>query len=152
MLEIREALPGDELAAMALADRVFAEWRGLYRPTPAARKRKTALAATGLRRFVGVAGGVVVGTVQCAADGGTIRLLALAVDPAWRRRGVGRALVERVAAEDPGSGISLFTVRETGNAAFFERLGFRVVEEFVDADFETPEGGPVTSLRMERPA
>lgn len=149
MIEIREARPEEESEAKALSDRVFAGLRAFYRPTAAARQRKAALDAAGLRRFVAISASTIVGTVQCRREGGTVHLLALAVDPAWRRRGIASALIEQSARIPGGSQVLLFTIREAGNASFFEHLGFRAVEQFPDPDFESATGGEVTSIRFE---
>ncbi len=57
-----------------------------------------------------------------------IHLLNVAVDPAWRRRGIGRALVEDVIAYARANDASkiLLEVRASNDAALhlYERLGF----------------------------
>ena len=44
--------------------------------------------------FVAVSGGVIVGTIMCGHDGRRGYLYHLAVDPAFRRRGIGSRLVD----------------------------------------------------------
>ncbi len=62
---------------------------------------------------------------------------ALAVDPAFRRRGIGRALVQRFAAECAAAGATLITVPwrpdDRAGLAFFRDLGF------------VPDAGPGSS-------
>jgi N-acetylglutamate synthase len=55
--------------------------------------------------FVAVDGGQVVGAVLCGTDGRRGYLQHLAVAPAHRHRGVGRALAERAVAALAASGI-----------------------------------------------
>jgi hypothetical protein len=42
-------------------------------------------------------------------------------------------------------------MRESGNLAVFERLGFSAVSEQVTAAATTPDGAPVTEVYLERP-
>ena len=62
---------------------------------------------------------------RVAAD--EAEILNLAVEPAWRRRGVGRALVETISKQAKGN--VYLEVRESNRGArqFYERLGFRTV-------------------------
>ncbi|OUO90184.1 tRNA (adenosine(37)-N6)-threonylcarbamoyltransferase complex transferase subunit TsaD [Gordonibacter sp. An230] len=72
-------------------------------------------------QLVGYAGGWVV-------DGG-VQILKVGVRPAWRRRGIARELLARVAADarDLGAGTCSLEVRagNEGARAFYETLGFR---------------------------
>jgi ribosomal-protein-alanine N-acetyltransferase len=54
-------------------------------------------------------------------------ILNLAVDPAFRRRGIGRMLVDEIRLRHPGD--IFLEVRESNQAArgFYERLGFQMV-------------------------
>jgi ribosomal-protein-alanine N-acetyltransferase len=56
-------------------------------------------------------------------------ILNLAVDPRWRRRGIGRALVLRAVSLHAGA--LFLEVRESNQAAlkFYKSLGFQVVAE-----------------------
>lgn len=67
----------------------------------------------------------VVGLERC----GTAALLrSLAVDDAWRGRGVGRALVEAAERAARAEGVQTLCLLTTTAAAFFERLGYRPAE------------------------
>ena len=72
-------------------------------------------------QLVGYAGGWVV-------DGG-VQILKVGVHPAWRRRGIARELLARVAADarDLGAAVCSLEVRASneGARAFYEALGFR---------------------------
>jgi ribosomal protein S18 acetylase RimI-like enzyme len=85
-------------------------------------------------------GGVLVGVIATEEEGVRSMLISrLAVDPAFARRGVGRALVARV-IERTRAGSSLVSLRvSTGEAnhparRLYESLGFVVEEERVAPD------------------
>jgi len=124
-MEIRPFEDADEEAVIALWERC-----GLLRPwndphKDIARKRL-------LQRelfLVGVEGGAIVGTVMAGYDGHRGWINYLAVDPARRRKGFGRALVERAERRLSELGcpkVNLQVRRENREAmAFYERIGFR---------------------------
>ncbi|HIY83604.1 MAG TPA: tRNA (adenosine(37)-N6)-threonylcarbamoyltransferase complex transferase subunit TsaD [Candidatus Rubneribacter avistercoris] len=78
-------------------------------------------AASSASQLVGYAGGWIV-------DGG-VQILKVGVHPAWRRRGIARELLARVAADarDLGASACSLEVRagNEGARAFYESLGFR---------------------------
>ena len=85
--------------------------------------------------FVAVAGGRTVGAVLGGHDGRRGYLHHLAVTPDWRRRGLGRALVEAVLAELKQCGmlkcnIFLYAHNDTGRA-FWENHGWVAREDLV---------------------
>lgn len=67
-------------------------------------------------------------------------ILVMGLMPAWRRRGLGRALVERASAHLRATGLEYLQVKTLGPSrpdagyaatrAFYEALGFRTIEEF----------------------
>ncbi len=112
-----EALVADELPR---ADRT---WWAAYAVDAGEQREAGVAIERGDARLVGYAGGWVV-------DGG-VQVLKVGVDPAWRRRGVARALLSRVAADarDLGAQGCSLEVR-AGNAeaqAFYRALGFSPV-------------------------
>ena len=58
-----------------------------------------------------------------------IQVLSLAVDAGYRRRGIGRSLVEHALAQEPAAAIAHLEVRsnDTGAQAFYARLRFRAI-------------------------
>ena len=72
--------------------------------------------------------GVVVGTARLhEADPGTGQIRYMAVDPAWERRGVGRALVEALEAEARLRGLRTMILEAREPVmGFYQRLGYRV--------------------------
>jgi ribosomal protein S18 acetylase RimI-like enzyme len=124
-MEIRPFEDADEEAVIALWERC-----GLLRPwndphKDIARKRL-------LQRelfLVGFEGGAIVGTVMAGYDGHRGWINYLAVEPARRRKGFGRALVERAERRLSELGcpkVNLQVRRENREAmAFYERIGFR---------------------------
>ena len=70
------------------------------------------------------------GTVR---EADTMYLGLVAVDPEIRKQGLGRAVIaeaERIAATAGYLHMSLGTLREMGNVTYYERLGYRVVDEY----------------------
>ena len=79
--------------------------------------------------FVAMGDGRIVGTILGGHDGRRGTLYHLAVDPALRRRGLGRRLVDRSLRALRAAGIKrcyLFVLRDNdGGLAFWRRLGWR---------------------------
>jgi ribosomal-protein-alanine N-acetyltransferase len=95
--------------------------------TPAALRSE--LACDYLRRpLVAEAEGTVVGYLMAWSVVEILHVLNIAADPAWRRRGVGRALLLAAADEARAAGLERVTleVRRTNRAArdFYLRFGF----------------------------
>jgi GNAT superfamily N-acetyltransferase len=99
------------------------------------------------RVLVATRGSSIVGHAQLvAADAGdVIELRSLAVVEPWRRRGVGRALVERAVAECRAVGARTLLVAtgaaDIGNLRFYQLLGFRLLRVERDA-FTAATGYP----------
>ncbi len=75
------------------------------------------------QKLVGYAGGMIVD--------GQVQILKIGTDPAWRRHGIARQLIGRVAADarDLGASAASLEVRvsNTGAQAFYETLGMRSI-------------------------
>ena len=131
-LLIRPASPADAPGIAAVAESALAVSRRIYRPTPAAIARKHEQRR--LPHLVAVVGTEIVGTVEYALGEDRLHLMSLFVLASHRRQGVARALVDELAKLAGTRPLSLNTIRQTGNVAVFERLGFSVVREEVTHD------------------
>ncbi len=91
--------------------------------------------------------GAVVGTCMAGFDGHRGWVHLLAVDPACRRRGVGRGLMERAAALLAERGCPKLNLQVRGAtpevAGFYERLGFQVEERISMGKVLPPGKAPV---------
>src|SRR6185312_7494592 len=83
--------------------------------------------------LVALVGGDIIGSVFCARKGDALYLTRMAVAPAWRKRGVGRALMRGAEEEARRVGANRLTLRVRknlpGNRAYFARFGFAVTGE-----------------------
>ena len=86
------------------------------------------LQAAGARVWVDVEEGELAGAVASREAVGEAEILNLAVGASWRRRGIGRRLMERAVEEAISRGVGriFLEVRESnaGARAFYARLGF----------------------------
>ena len=87
--------------------------------------------------LVAQANGRFIGSVFAAPKSGSLYVTRLAVLPAWRRRGVGGALMAAVEREARAAQCAKITLRVRvnlpGNRAYFEKLGFVVTGRGQDA-------------------
>lgn len=123
MVTIRHERPPDAPAREALLDQAFGEAR---RKKSSQRLRQGRSPAAGLA-YVATERGRVVGTVRLwnvfAGPGRPALLLGpLAVDAAWRGRGIGAALVAR--ALDEAGRLGHAAVLLVGDAPYYGRFGF----------------------------
>lgn len=120
--DIRNETPQDAAAAEALVERAF----GPGRYAKSAERLREGNAHRADLSFVAFDGARLVGSVRLwpvTAGGREVVFLGpIAVDPDWRSRGLGQALVERAceAARAAGFGAVLLV----GDAPWFERTGF----------------------------
>ena len=127
------AEPVDELLAL-----VHGAFAGLQPPSSVLNETIDDVARRLREGFalVARADGRLIGSVFAARQGDALYLARLAVAPAWRKQGVGRALVEASAAEARAMGLERLTLRVRqnlpGNRAYFEKLGFAVTGEGQD--------------------
>ncbi len=74
--------------------------------------------------------GGIVGSVMAAFDREACRVLSVAVLPGWRRRGIGRALMDAVEQLARGRGFPIVRlevgVRNDGAIEFYKRLGYKI--------------------------
>jgi putative acetyltransferase len=130
-----------QLRVMTLADHdeVLALWRVTEGIGLTVSDEREAIGAYLTRNpgmsFVAVAGGRIVGAVLGGHDGRRGYLHHLAVTPAWRHRGIGRALVEAVLTELKSAGMPkcnlfLYAHNEAGRA-FWLKHGWAAREDLV---------------------
>lgn len=154
MIEVRATRSSDNSAVDNLIGRAFAEDRRAYVPTPEARARAFADAATFSRIVAVDLGEVLVGTLLYRVEDDRMHVRGLAVDPNRCRQGIARALLESVHEKARGASLralSLFTVLESGNVPIFERLGFQTINHSVDKLTTLVQGGGhATAVYMER--
>ncbi len=152
-LHTRAATESDEPAVQALSEAAFTDLRKIYRPTIAALAQRSNLPSEPQRVVAVDDSGQIVGTTKYYRDGDCYRILALAVPKEHRHRGIARRLIDHVAtlARMEGcSSVRLYTIRETGNVAVFERIGFHLVSERPDILMESVMGGPLMEVDMVR--
>lgn len=97
--------------------------------------------------------GRVVGTVQFALHEKHVHLVGLAVHPDYQNRGIARSMIAWVAHRTPRFGhktLVVDTIRETGNIALFEKMGFHVVRETVANWCESDDYPELHDVTMER--
>lgn len=140
-LLIRHEQPGDAEPILRLHERAFGP--GRFART-AARLREGAEARPDLS-FAAFVGSLLVGSVRVfpirAGDEPALALGPLAVEPAFEKRGIGAALMERALAEARASGSTLVLL--VGDEPYYARFGFRSVP---DGRLRMP--GPVDPARV----
>lgn len=85
--------------------------------------------------FVAEGGGDVVGVLQGVDDEGVAWVGMLGVRPAWRKRGIGEALLRHAFIEFRRRGygrvgLSVDSTNETGATALYERVGMHITRQF----------------------
>jgi ribosomal protein S18 acetylase RimI-like enzyme len=151
--QLREATEADAGTLAALVREAFEDYRGRLDPpsgahaeTPQAVRERLCSA----RAVLALAGEVAAGCVFYEKQEGRVYLSRLAVRPACRGRGLGRALIEYV--EGRARALGLPRVRLgvrlalTQQRAYYERLGYGPVETGAHAGYAEP-----TYLLMEKP-
>ncbi|MCA9097791.1 MAG: GNAT family N-acetyltransferase [Planctomycetaceae bacterium] len=136
---IRECCDSDRAEADAVTAKAFESLRRIYRPTREAiemkRRRPPAPRLIAIHtnqldeNLQNV--GTIIGSVEYEVLEDQLSMMALAVHPEWRRRGIARLLIAKLREIGRDRGVSrltLWTILETGNVPIFEQLGFRVVQ------------------------
>ena len=86
------------------------------------------LDADGVRLYAFEQSGDVVGYGGLEIGGGHALLRSIVVDPARRRQGVGRRIIELLSANAAREGVRRAFLLTTGARAYFEGLGFAAVD------------------------
>jgi predicted GNAT family N-acyltransferase len=115
----RRARPDEMDQVMALRHAVFCAEQGVPEDLERDAEDATAL------HVVAVDGGRVVATCRLLGDGSTVRLGRMAVDRAWRGRGMGAAVLDAahaMAAERGAAAVEIHA--QTSALGFWERAGY----------------------------
>jgi ribosomal protein S18 acetylase RimI-like enzyme len=119
----------DESAVVALWNEVLPDSAPHNDPLMAIRKK---LAVDRDLFFVVVVDGLVAGTVMGGYDGHRGWIYSVAVAPSQQRRGIGRALIERLEEEFSARGCLKVNLQvrasNEGVVAFYKKLGYAVEE------------------------
>ena len=150
---IRKATRDDAGALADLIVRAFAPYVGRLDPPPSAVKETPATIAARFADHVALiaeSAGALAGCVFLQRNGDAVYLSRVAVDAAWRGRGIARALIEAAAAEARAMGAARLTLAVrlalAGNRRLFESCGFVTV-----AERSHPGYTVTTSLDMAKP-
>lgn len=145
---VREASDADMASVRTVMSAATKQLRTVSRPTAEAVAKAK---AAPVKWLVAMSGARAVGALRYWAEGDAMHL-GLGVLPECQRQGVGRAMVEQLAAKAAAAGLkklALYTVVTTGNVAIFERWGFRVNHVEPAQGLESSDGRPLTEAYME---
>jgi N-acetylglutamate synthase-like GNAT family acetyltransferase len=151
-ITIREACESDGLRLGEIGEAATKILRRTYRPSVELVKARNTQADQ-WTVIVAKRASMVVGGVEIKQVGSTLHVRGLAVDPAFHRTGVARALTDflsRRAQELGAERLSLFAIAETGNVSAFERLGFHAVSSGPAIGFESDSHSELREVCMER--
>ncbi len=144
-LTIRPMTPLDCRAVAALIRTAFAAQPLLTDPPPSALRETSASVAAHLAAgggAVACAGGKIVGSVMWEPKDGGLYLERLAVAPAWRGRGIARALVAATEAAARRAGVPRLHLGTrlvlTGNRRLFAACGFVEIARHAHPGYAAP--------------
>ncbi len=150
---LRPAIASDIPMLAETIRTIFGAYEGTLNPPSSAPNETTETVAAKIAKGGGLLAhvdGNFAGCVLFYPDDDRVYLGRLAVMPAYRKHGVGSALVHAVEswARDAGFPAVILAVRIVlpQNRAFFEKHGYRVVEEKFHPGFDKP-----TFLLLEKP-
>jgi ribosomal protein S18 acetylase RimI-like enzyme len=142
---LREAAEADVAGLVALLIAAFEEYRGRLDPPSGAHNETEKQLRDTLRRAHAVlahVGAEIAGCVFYAPKRNYVDLFRLAVLPAYRRRGIGRALIEYVEGRALALGIPCVQlgvrIALPANRAYYERMGYRFVEARTHTGYAEP--------------
>ena len=134
-ITLHEATDADVPSLLAILIAAFEEYRGRLDPPSGAHEESAERLRDTLRQAHAVlarSGDELVGCVFYAPVGDCVDLFRLAVLPAYRRRGIARALVEYVESRALALGIPRVQlgvrVALPANRAYYERMGYRFLQ------------------------
>lgn len=132
-LKIRAATNQDASKVSEVFERAFAPLASIYKPKGDVKLHYHERSKKGTR-LVAEIDSKIVGTVQYESHNGHLHIMGLAVQPNFQHNGIASRLIESVCSLAPSLGhniVRVDTVKETGNVAFFEKIGFSKVRELV---------------------
>ena len=147
-VNIREASEGDKQQIRAIMSMATKQLRTVYKPRA---KQLAKSSAPQIRWLLAEVGERAVGALRYWREENRFHL-GLGVVPEFQRRGVGRALLERLSTMAGAAGVvklALHTVIQTGNVAIFERWGFVVKHVEQARRVESPRGEHLEEAYME---
>jgi len=113
--------PADVESAIALREEVFVREQGVPAEEEVDGRDGEAL------HLLATGGGRIVGTLRLLFDGETVKVGRVAVDKAWRRRGVAAAMLDEALAEGVRRGATRARLAsQVEVVALYERAGFAV--------------------------
>ena len=149
---VREATDSDAAELKSVSESAIATLRETYRPTAEAIAHRDSIVEA-LSQLVGVIDDKVVGSMEYRVEDDRVHFLSLFVHEDYRRRGVGRCLVDELGRIGKHLGLrclSAYTVTQTGNPEVFRRMGFNIVSEEQADLYESDRFEGLTEVYMER--
>jgi predicted N-acetyltransferase YhbS len=144
-ITLREAAEDDLPAALAVLHAAFEEYRALLDPPSGVHRETVESLRTYLARgrlTLALLENDVVGCVLYHAEEHYMYFGRLSVLPAWRGRGIARALIEHVEARARDLGLARVRlgvrIALPHNRAYYERMGYRLVEARAHAGYAEP--------------
>ena len=144
------AAPADERAAYAALEEAFGDhWGHVPTTFEAWQRRVKGESFDPSLWFLAVAGEEVAGAALCRQDGETGWVDSLGVRPAWRRRGLGLALLRHAFGEFHRRGwaqavLGVDAANETGATRLYEGAGMRVDRQYAIYQKELRPGNQLT--------
>ncbi|WP_333876840.1 GNAT family N-acetyltransferase [Methylobacter sp.] len=149
---VREFLTDDTEPVNLIMTTCTQELRKVYGPKPAT-KRVSKIQPNSSRIVAVSPKDTVVGVAECIHRELALYVQGIAVAPTYRRRGVATDLLAHcnsLAADAGLNVLEIATIKETGNAELFCRLGFFVIDERVSDHFWHHDKQPVTEVTLRR--
>lgn len=151
-MSVRVATPTDAEAVSEISALAITLLRKTYRPTQAALVSQSTCPPP-YTRLVILLHDRVVGTVRYTLEADRIHLIGLFVHPQFQQQGIARQLIQaltEIGQQRNVRCLSLHTVKETGNADIFEKLGFATIREQADQQSESDLYAQLTDVYMEK--
>jgi ribosomal protein S18 acetylase RimI-like enzyme len=151
MQAVREFKLIDNGWVEAIFEAATAELRTVYHPRYVACDQQNATWDS--CKLVFEKNSIVIGIVDFTLNDKEALIQGLAVDKAYRRCGVARALIDTCEERARAAGVGILklsTIKETGNTAIFLRLGFSIYCEKTAERFISFDGRPVCQVELKK--